>query len=74
MSKSSSDNSLIPHCEPRWRRRLKRIEKLVPELIDLAEKEGGLVVAELGRKRLSATQEIRFTLEARVVDRVWWHA
>ena len=68
MNKSSPDNSVVPHGELRRRRWLKRVEKLVPEMIDLAEKEGGLVVAELGRKRLSDTQEIRFTLEARLVD------
>ncbi len=64
ISKSSPDNSLIPHGELRWRRKLKRVEKLGPEMIDLAEKDGGIVVAHLGRKRLSTTQEIRFTLEA----------
>ena len=68
MSKSSPDNSLIPHCEQRWRRRLKRVEKLVPEMIDMAEKDGGIVVAQLGRKRLSDTRETRLTLETRVVD------
>ena len=36
-------------------------------MIDKAEKEGGIVVTQLGQKRLSDGRIVTFTLEARVV-------
>jgi hypothetical protein len=54
MSKSSPD-SVVLHGELRQRRWLKRVEKLVAEMINLAEKDRGIVVAQLGKKRLSNT-------------------
>jgi len=37
MSKSPPDNSLVLHCELRRHRWLKSVEKLAPEMIDMAE-------------------------------------
>ncbi len=50
--------------ELRQRRWLKRIEKLVPGMIQQAEKEGGIVVAQFGKKRLPDGRVVNFTLEA----------
>ncbi len=59
-------SSVTSNCELRQRRGLKRIEKLVPGMIQQAEKEGGIVVTQLGKKRLSDGRVVKFTLEARI--------
>jgi hypothetical protein len=59
--------SVTSNRELRQRRWLKRIAQLVPGMIDKAEKEGGIVVTQLGQKRLSDGRIVTFTLEARVV-------
>jgi hypothetical protein len=53
--------------ELRQRRWLKRIETLVPRMIEKADKEGDIVVAQLGKKHLPDGRVVEFTLEARVV-------
>jgi hypothetical protein len=53
--------------ELRQRRWLKRIETLVPRMIEKADKEGDIVVAQLGKKHLPDGRVVAFTLEARVV-------
>jgi hypothetical protein len=64
---SSVPSEVTSHRELRRRRWLKRIEKLVPQMIDKADKEGGIVVAKLGRKRLPNGHVVEFSLEARIV-------
>ena len=53
--------------ELRQRRWLKRIETLLPQMIEKADQEGGIVVAQLGKKHLPDGRVVEFTLEARVV-------
>ncbi len=59
-------SSVTSNRELRQRRWLKRIAKLVPRMIQQAEKEGSIVVAQLGQKRLPDGRVVKFTLEARV--------
>jgi hypothetical protein len=60
-------SEVIPNHELRRRRWLKRIEKLVPQMLDKAEKQGGIVAANLGHKCLPGGRVVKFSLEARVV-------
>ncbi len=59
-------SSVTSNRELGQRRWLKRIEKLAPGMIQQAEKEGGIVVAQLGKKRLSDGRVVKFTLEAKI--------
>jgi hypothetical protein len=59
-------SSVTSNRELRQGRWLKRIEKLVPGMIQQAEKEGGTVSAQLGKKCLSDGRVVKFTLEARI--------
>jgi len=52
MPLSKPPHNVTPNRELRRRRWLKRIEKLVPKMLDKAEKEGDIVVANLGHQRL----------------------
>jgi hypothetical protein len=45
---------------------LHRIEHLVPRMLDKAEKEGGIVVANLGHQRLTDRRVVAFTLAAKL--------
>ena len=60
-------SNVTSNYELRQRRWLKRIERLVPQMIEKADKEGGIVVAQLGQKHLPDGRLVEFTLEARVV-------
>jgi hypothetical protein len=53
--------------ELRRHRWLKRIEQLVPKMLVMAEKDGDIVVANLGQKPLSDGRIVKFTLEAKLV-------
>jgi hypothetical protein len=59
--------NITSNYELRQRRWLKRIETLVPRMIEKADKEGDIVVAQLGKKHLPDGRVVEFTLEARVV-------
>ena len=48
------------------RRWLKCIETLIPQMLDTAEKKGGITVAYLGHKRLPDGRVLEFSLKARV--------
>lgn len=61
-------SNIISNLKLRQCRWLKRTEKIVPHMVEKADKEGGIVVAQLGKKRLSDTREVVFTLEARLVS------
>jgi len=54
--------------ELRRHRWLKRIEQLVPKMLVMTEKEGDIVVANLGQKRLPDGRIVKFTLEAKLVQ------
>jgi hypothetical protein len=58
---------LVSDRELRPRRLLKRIEKLIPQMIEKLDKKGGIVVAKLRRKYLSGDRVMELTLEARLV-------
>jgi hypothetical protein len=60
-------SNITSNHELRQRRWLKRIETLVPQMIEKADKEGDIVVAQLGKKHLPDGRVVEFTLEARVV-------
>jgi hypothetical protein len=59
--------NITSNYELRQRRWLKRIETLVPRMIEKADKEGDIVVAQPGKKHLPDGRVVEFTLEARVV-------
>ncbi|HKF93873.1 MAG TPA: hypothetical protein VKB96_04580 [Gammaproteobacteria bacterium] len=60
-------SNVTSNRELRQRRWLKRIETLLPQMIEKADQEGGIVVAQLGKKHLPDGRVVEFTLEARVV-------
>jgi hypothetical protein len=60
-------SNITSNRELRQRRWLKRIETLLPQMIEKADQEGGIVVAQLGKKHLPDGRVVEFTLEARVV-------
>ena len=47
---------------------LHRIEHLVPQMLAKAEQDGGIVVANLGRKCLPEGRVVSFTLAAKLVQ------
>jgi hypothetical protein len=51
-----------PNPELRQRRWLKRTKTPVPQMINTAEKEGGIAMSQLGKKRLSDGRLVAFTL------------
>jgi hypothetical protein len=67
MSSPEESRKVTTNRELRQRRWLKRIERLVPQMLDKAEQEGGIVVTQLGKKHLPDGRVVEFTLEARVV-------
>ena len=60
-------SNITSNRELRQRRWLKLIETLLPQMIEKADQEGGIVVAQLGKKHLPDGRVVEFTLEARVV-------
>ena len=61
-------SNVTSNYELRQRRWLKRIETLVPQMIEKAEQAGGIVVAQLGKKRLPDGRVVKFTLAAKLVQ------
>jgi hypothetical protein len=68
MSSPEESRKVTTNPELRQRRWLKRIATLVPQMIDKAEQEGDIVVANLGQKRLPDGRIVKFTLEAKLVQ------
>jgi hypothetical protein len=60
--------NLVSDRELRQRRLLKRLEQLIPQMIEKLDKKGGIVVAKLGRKHLFGDRVMELTLEARLVS------
>ena len=67
MSSPDEPDKATLNRELRRHRWLKRIERLVPQMLEKAEQEGGIVVANLGQKHLSDGRIVKFTLEAKIV-------
>jgi hypothetical protein len=65
-SPDEPDKATLNH-ELRRHRWLKRVERLVPKMLVMAEKEGDIVVANLGHKRLPDGRIVAFMLEAKLV-------
>jgi hypothetical protein len=68
MSSPEESRKVTTNRELRQRRWLKRIERLVPQMLDKAEQKGGIVVASLGQKRLPDGRVVKFTLKAKLVQ------
>ncbi|HKH19633.1 MAG TPA: hypothetical protein VKB53_01775, partial [Gammaproteobacteria bacterium] len=67
MSSPEELRKVTTNRELRQRRWLKRIERLVPQMLEKADQEGGIVVANLGQKHLPDGRVVAFMLAARVV-------
>jgi hypothetical protein len=68
MSSPDEPDKATLNRELRRHRWLKRVEQLVPKMLVMAEKEGDIVVANLGQKHLSGGRVVKFTLEAKLVQ------
>jgi len=53
-------SNVTSNRELRQRRWLKRIETLLPQMIEKADQEGGIVVAQLGKKHLPDGRVVEF--------------